>query len=176
METINSDNLNQQNKPSFIQNRKQLLPWWVQAFMWLFMIVGVFVPVVLVPGLLEIEVSLAFYGMETNEAYSMIGLCILSIFILKGITGFALYNEKDWAIKIGIVDAIFGIIICLIAMVYPLFNSNSVGRFSLRGELLILIPYLLKFRKIKPEWESFIPIGFCSLSNTEKKLNRSVFT
>ena len=56
----------------------------------------------------------------------------------------------------GIADAIIGITICILVMLYPIINSEA--KFSLRLELIALIPYLLKFLKIKTEWENFMKI------------------
>ena len=41
-------------------------------------------------------------------------------------------------------------------MLYPIINSEA--NFSLRLELVALIPYLLKLMKIKTEWENFVEI------------------
>ena len=86
----------------------------------------------------------------------MIGIIVTVLFIIKGITAFGLLKEKDWAIKIGIADAIVGIIICTLVMLYPIINPDA--KFSLRLELAALIPYFLKLLKIKTQWETFVKI------------------
>ena len=136
--------------------RKKMLPLWIKIFTWIFLIISFFAPIVFVLGLLGYTAQLALYGLETNEPLSIIGIIITVIFIIKGITAFGLLKEKDWAIKIGIADAIVGIVICTLVMLYPIINPDA--KFSLRLELVALIPYLLKLLKIKTQWETFVKI------------------
>ncbi|CAN5375510.1 hypothetical protein BH11BAC3_BH11BAC3_39960 [soil metagenome] len=133
--------------------RKKLLPVWIKIFTWIFLIISVFVPIVLILGIMGYNAQLALYGLDTNEAFSLTGIIITALFIIKGITAFGLLQEKGWAIKIGIADAIIGITICTLVMLYPIINSEA--KFSLRLELVALIPYLLKFLKIKTKWEDY---------------------
>jgi hypothetical protein len=132
--------------------RKKLLPLWIKIFAWIFLVIGAFVPVVLVLGLLGNNVQLALYGLETVEPFSSIGLIISTLFIIKAFTAFGLLTGKDWAIKIGLADAIAGIVLCTLLMLYPIVNSNVA--FMLRLELVALIPYLFKLLKIKAPWET----------------------
>ena len=136
--------------------RKRMLPLWIKIFTWIFLIISAIAPIVFVLGLMGFTAQLALYGLETNEPLSPIGILITALFIIKGITAFGLLKEKDWAIKIGIADAIIGIVICTLVMLYPIINSDS--KFSLRIELVALIPYLLKLLKIKTQWETFVNI------------------
>ncbi len=142
-----SDDLLQTNG----NRRKKLLPLWIKIFTWIFLIMSVFVPIVLVLAVMGYNVQLALYGLETNDVFSSIGMLITSIFIIKGITAFGLLKERDWAIKMGVTDAIIGIAICALVMFYPLINPEA--KFSIRLELVALIPYLLKLLRIKTEWE-----------------------
>ena len=136
--------------------RKKLLPLWIKIFTWIFLVISAFAPIVLILGVMGYKVQLALYGLETDEAFSSTGIIITAIFIIKGIVAFGLLKEKDWAIKIGIADAIIGIAICTLMMLYPIINSDA--KFSLRLELVALIPYLLKLLKIKIQWETFVKI------------------
>ncbi len=155
----------QENQPDLLTNeliqengipRKKMLPLWIKIFTWIFLVISAFAPIVFVLGLLGYNAQLALYGLETNEPLSSIGILITTIFIIKGITAFGLLKEKDWAIKVGIVDAIIGIIICTLVMLYPIINSDA--KFSLRLELAALFPYLIKLFKIKTQWETFVKI------------------
>ena len=136
--------------------RKKLLPLWIKVFMWIFLIIGSFVPIVFILSIMGYNAKLAVYGLETNKVFSSIGIIISVILVIKTITAFGLLKEKDWAIKLGIVDAILGIIVCTIVMLYPIINPEI--KFTLRLELVALIPYLLKFLKIKTQWESFVEL------------------
>ena len=131
-------------------NRRQLLPWWIKVFCWLFIILGVFAFVGLILGLLGSKIDLSIYGFETDEPLSLIGILIIVVLLFKLFTALSLWFEKSYAITLGKIDAISGIVLCLIHMVYPDFINNFHVAF--RFELLLLIPYLLKLNKIQNNW------------------------
>ena len=133
--------------------RKKLLPLWIKIFAWIFLVISVFVPVVFILGLMGYDAALSLYGLETNEPLSIIGIVIMTLFVIKGFTAYGLLREKNWAVNMGLVDAISGIILCTLLMLYPIINSNYV--FSFRLEIIALIPFLLKLFKIQTEWESY---------------------
>lgn len=143
-------------EPEQIQNnkrRRELLPWWIKTFTWLFLIFGTLAPICLIFGLFGFQLHMALYGLETYEPTSYLGFLLSGMFIFKGITAFGLWTEKDWAIFLGYVDALFGIGICLFVMlIYPFVSSNSGFHFSFRLELLLLIPFLYRLEKIKKDW------------------------
>jgi len=133
--------------------RRDLLPMWIKVFCWIFMLFGVLAIVSLILGFMGSKADLAFYGFSTNEPLSLSGLLIISIGILKGYTAFSLWFEKDNAIEIGRIDAIFGIALCVISMiVMPILNEGISVTFRL--ELALLIPFLIKLDKIKEDWNS----------------------
>ncbi|HET7117069.1 MAG TPA: hypothetical protein VFI29_11290 [Hanamia sp.] len=132
-------------------NRRQLLPWWMKFFCWLFMIFGVAAAGCLLLGLFGIPENLALYGLESNQALSATGITIILVAIFKGIAAFSLWFEKDYAIILGTIDAIVGIIMCVIFMtVLPLAIQNFHA--TIRLELVLLIPYLIKLRNIQAKW------------------------
>ena len=137
--------------------RKNLLPWWIKVFIWIFLIFGAFAPVGLIFAILGYNFHLSLYGLETTDPSSVTGICIMALFLLKGITSFGLLRETDWAIQLGIIDAVAGIAICSFVMLYSIFNT-SANVFSFRLELAFLIPYLIKLNKIKPVWENKVLI------------------
>ncbi|GGG52437.1 hypothetical protein [Bizionia arctica] len=137
------------------KRRRKLLPWWIKIFCWIFMLFGLLSLVCLILGFTNIKPDLAFYGFETNEPFSLNGLIVISIGLLKGVTAFALWFEKDFAIKIGKADAIIGIILCIISMVVLPFIQDGFNM-TIRLELALLIPFLIKLNKIQKEWESII--------------------
>lgn len=139
------------SNPALTNRRRKLLPWWIKTFCWLFMIFGVLAPTGLVLGLLGMSFNLALYGFETTEPLSLTGLFVISIMLYKGLTAFGLWTEKDWAINLGMVDAIAGVLICIGAMIYFPFMDED-GTTSIRFEIILLIPYFFKLRKIQKEW------------------------
>lgn len=135
------------------RRRRKILPWWIKTFCWIFMLFGILSFVCLILGFTNIKPALAFYGFETNEPFSLNGLIVIAVGILKGITAFALWFEKDFAIKIGKIDAIIGIVLCGISMFILPFLQDGFN-ITIRLELALLIPYLIKLNKIQKEWES----------------------
>lgn len=137
------------------KRRRKLLPWWIKVFCWIFMLFGSLSFVCLILGFTDIKPALAFYGFETNEPFSLKGLIVIAVGVLKGITAFALWFEKDFAIKIGKIDAIIGIVLCGISM-FVLPFLQDIFNITIRLELALLIPYLIKLNKIQKEWETII--------------------
>lgn len=132
--------------------RRALLPWWIKTFAWIFMGFGGLAFICLVLGLFGARLQLAFYGLETWEPLSVTGLAVIAIALLKGITAYALWMEKEWAINIGQLDATLGIVICVLVMIYPYVDQLEASRFNFRLELVLLIPYLIRLRAIKGPW------------------------
>jgi len=135
------------------ERRRKLLPWWIKVFCWIFMLFGFMAVVCLMLGFTDIKPNLAFYGFETNEPFSPLGLLVVSIGVLKGFTAFSLWFEKDYAIKLGKIDAIIGIVLCLISMIVLPFFQNGFN-ITFRLELALLIPFLIKLKRIENTWES----------------------
>lgn len=122
--------------------------------MWIFLVFGLLAPVGLIFGLLGYNFKLSLYGIETSEPLSFTGLGLIVLFLLKGMVSFGLLKERDWAITLGLVDAVLGIIACCFVMIYPLIYSELQVHMNFRLELIALFPYLLALMKIKPAWEN----------------------
>jgi len=134
-----------------ITSRRELLPLWIKIFCWIFMIMGVASIGCLIVGALGNTANLSLYGFETNEPLSLIGLFLVAIILFKAFTAFSLWFEKDYAIKLGKVDTILGIAICVASMlVIPYLQENS--GFTIRLEIALLIPFYIKLNKIKEQW------------------------
>ncbi|HEX9511096.1 MAG TPA: hypothetical protein VF939_11490 [Puia sp.] len=134
--------------------RRDLLPWWMKVFIWIFIVMGGLSIPVFIIGLLGLHADLAFYGLETNQPISLIGILLMAVFLLKGVVSYGLWAEEDWAIVLGYVDAIAGILICLFVMfglpyLYPMEGS----KFTFRLEILLLVPYLIKLQRLKSQWD-----------------------
>jgi hypothetical protein len=136
--------------------RKSLLPWWIKIFMWIFLIFGLLTLFGLIFGLFGYRFQLSLYGLDTNDPLSLKGIIIIVLFLFKGIISYSLLTEQDWSVKLGIIDAIAGIVICIFVMISPMLNPGSTTGISFRIELLFLIPYLNKMLKIRKPWESVI--------------------
>ena len=149
MENVLEDSLNEVQE---FKRRRKLLPWWIKIFCWLFMFFGLISVVCLFLGFTNFKPSLAIYGLESNEPFSIMGISIIMIGILKGITAFGLWFEKDFGVKLGKIDGSVGILTCLLSMVVlPLiFEGYTV---TIRLELILLIPFLMKLHKIESSWD-----------------------
>jgi len=135
-----------------LQRRRKLLPWWVLAFTWLFIVTSAIIPVGIIIGLLGYDFSLALLGLSTTQPLSLIGAVVMLLFLVKGITGLALWTEKTWAVRLAKVDAVTSIAVCFGVMAYALFENKS---FSFRLELIVLLFYYFKMAKIQYDWENF---------------------
>lgn len=131
--------------------RRELLPTWVLIFACLFFVLSIFTFFILIMGLLGGKISLSLYGIYTTQAFSISGIIISTLFILKGIVSFGLWTEKEWAVKLAILDSVIGIVTCLIMTIYmPIFSNNY--HFSIRLELIALFPYFFTMNKIQANW------------------------
>lgn len=140
------------DKPEII--RRKLLPWWIKTFCWIFMILGVCGLATLPFSYFTPNANLSIYGFSSNTALSGIGLFIIAIITFKAYAAYLLWFEKENAISIGKIDAIIGIVICGASMFVLPFVNNENGHFSLRLELILLIPFYLKLNKIEYEWDN----------------------
>lgn len=118
------------------------------------MIFGALVPVSIFFGLMRWSFNISLFGLETNNPLSFLGLLIIGVFALKAITSFGLWTEKDWAIDLGIVDALVGITICIAVMI--LTHSYEIEGLdkSYRIEPVFLLIFLYKLVKIKQSWKN----------------------
>ncbi len=138
---------------TILNRRRDLLPLWIKIFTWLFLIAAAITLLIPVSALFVDEVELTFYGLSSTQVYTPVGITIISIFLLKGVTAYGLWFEKDWAPKLAVIDAVIGIAVCVFMMVvHPLLSESM--EFTVRLELIALIPYFLKMQRIQPQWVS----------------------
>lgn len=141
-----------------IKTRKKLVPLWIKIFSWIFIVFSFLVPVAILFAIMGSNFSMSLYALETNDPFSITGICLILVYIFKGIVAYNILKEKDLAIKLAIIDAVAGIFICVLVMLLPDLLPEGNGNFSFRLELLFLIPYLVKMLKIKPEWEGNVQL------------------
>jgi hypothetical protein len=148
--TLDSDLLSRET----VKRRRSLLPWWIKLFLWIFLVFGIIAPAGVVLGLMDIPFQLSLYGLTTSDPLSAIGLFLTAVFLLKGILAVGLWSEKDWAINLGMFDAILGIGVCVFMMViYPFMFTENGFKVTFRLEIVLLILFLIKLNKIKGDWE-----------------------
>lgn len=131
--------------------RRSLLPLWIKVFIWFFLIGGVGAVLVLLAGMLLTNINLSLYGITALHPYTTEGFIISILMLFKGIVAYGLWYERKWAPQLAIIDAITGIVICIIMMVIIPFTSDHI-EFTVRLELIPLYLYLVKMQKIKTRW------------------------
>jgi hypothetical protein len=155
MEKIEETNRFEEFENNSNKRRRKLLPWWIKFFCWVFMIFGALALICFFLGFFNMSVDLSFYGLKTNQPFSLIGLIIISLALFKGFTAYSLWFENDNAINVAIVDSILGITLCSMSMfAFPFLGDENSFEFSFRLELVLLVPYLVKLNRIKKEWET----------------------
>jgi hypothetical protein len=138
-----------------IKRRKDLLPWWIKIFIWIFIVFGCIVPIALVFGIMGYNFQAALYGLESNDPLSDVGLITVFLFLFKGFAAYALWTEKPWGVDIAIADAVLGVLVCCFVMfIEPFIFPHQRLTINIRLELLLLIPYLIKLIKINKEWKA----------------------
>ncbi|MFT4779955.1 MAG: hypothetical protein ACJAU0_001680 [Flavobacteriales bacterium] len=142
--------------PKITKRRRALLPVWIKIFLWVFWVMSSLIPLGLVFGALGIPFSIALYGLETVTPISIVGLFLSLFFVLKWFTAFGLWTEKDWGVKLALIDGYVGIATCIFMMVvYPFLGLEDGFSFSFRLELFALFPYVIKMYRIQKEWIIF---------------------
>lgn len=131
--------------------RRKLLPWWIRFFSWVFMIFGGLGILTYSIALFGFNINLSIYGLVSNEPLSLIGLMIISIILLKGWAGFALFFEKDNGPLIGKIAGLVGLFICIASMVFLPFQQGNFT-YNIRIEILFLLPFLIRLNRIHKKW------------------------
>jgi glucan phosphoethanolaminetransferase (alkaline phosphatase superfamily) len=137
--------------PKF-KRRRNMLPWWVIGSIWLFLVFSAVMPVAIVFGLLGYNFEISLLGLTTHDPFSIAGIVLMLLFAFKGIIAFGLWTEKKWAVGVAKIDAIISIVICCSVMAYSMF---ALHQFSLRLELIVLVPYFYKMNSIQYDWLYF---------------------
>jgi hypothetical protein len=78
-----------------------------------------------------------------------VAIAISAIIISLAVSAYGLLFGKSWGLNTCLVTGYGGAAICLGTMAYSNFSGNSL---TIRLELLVHVPYLMKLHKIKPLW------------------------
>ena len=143
---------NQQPKTISYDRRARwnLLPSWIQFFTFIFLLFSIF-------GIITGFNSLFQGNLIDDDIYGLsgtniknIGELILIINMIKLLVVYGYFFQKDWAIKIGITDAIIGLFLCIIVLIISVFQNNL--NFPFQGVILLI--YLENIRPIRQKWEN----------------------
>ena len=131
------------------------IPKWLKYFSFLFAIIGLLIPIIIILNVIDIRPQLAIYGLGSNSIFNGIGIIILLVFTIKAIVSYGILRKEKWAFKLALFDAILGIVICILKFgLIDILKDKSNINFEFRLELLILIPYLIYIARNKSNWEN----------------------
>lgn len=131
-------------------NRTELLPWWIRKCNWAFLLGGALVPVMFIQALTSDHFVVSAYGLTTNNIFSFQGFLLTFVFLFNAATAYSLLTERDWAIKVGIADALIGIGLCLYTMTT---TPGSIWA-NFRFELIFLALFLRALMYLRADWDN----------------------
>lgn len=132
--------------------RKSLIPMWIKIFSWIFMILGFLgAPFVIIYQLITKQpMEFTVFGLEHYGLfYEPMGLLIMLLLILLGISSYGLLFGKKWGVTMALPVGYIGIAIVIFVMAYAIIFNNSI---VIRFELIAQIPFILKMHKIRTSW------------------------
>lgn len=131
--------------------RRELLPFWIKVFIWIFIIGAVVIVGVVIAAIWSNYIPVSLYGLRTEYIDTDIGLFLAFIFLLKGVVSIALWRNWSKAIDLALFDAILGIVITI----YVSLSSIGSSQINLRLEIFVLIYYLYCLIKVRHKWVTY---------------------
>jgi uncharacterized membrane protein len=130
--------------------RKRLVPLWIKIFGWIFMLMGVAVPIIAIAATVMGEpASYEIFGLQyRGTPFHPMALLISTIIWSLAVSAYGLLFGKSWGLQACLVTGYMGVAICIGTTVYAI----TQGSLMLRLELLLQIPYLIKLHKIQSQW------------------------
>jgi hypothetical protein len=131
--------------------RRSLVPKWIQAFSWFFLVGLVAVPVLLVVGLFyKKPMQFSVYGWgHPGTPYELGSLLVMVYFGLCGVAALGLLTGKRWGWLVAFGVGVVGLGLSLTSP----FVAPS-GHFRIPLEPLALIPFLVVLWRIHDRWHS----------------------
>jgi len=131
--------------------RRALIPRWIKIFGWIFIVMGVSIPIL--DGFMAITGqpgSYALFGLHHyGSAFHPLAITVSAIILSLSVSAYGLLFGKSWGLNACLVTAYGSALICIGTMAYSAFFE---GQLTIRLELLVLGPYLMKLHRIKPLW------------------------
>jgi hypothetical protein len=134
------------------EDRKRLVPTWTKVFGWLFIIMGVSVPVLaIVVPILDEPANYAMFGLSfRGSPFHPMALLISAIILSLAISAYGLLFGRSWGLNACLGTGYLGVAICFFSTCYGIF---ALGILSIRLELLVQVPYLMRLHQIRPHWQ-----------------------
>ena len=148
-----SPTANLRAEPEMATHRKNLIPLWIKIFGWVFIVIGISVPpLTIFLSVTNQHATFEMFGLRHyGSPFHPMALLISAIVLSLAISAYGLLFGKPWGLDACLVTGYVGVAICLATMAYSFMFQRSL---TIRLELLVQIPYLIKLRKIKPFWMS----------------------
>ena len=133
------------------EERKRLVPTWIKVFGWLFIIMGISIPVLPFVTMSQgIPASYTIFGLSfVGSPFHPMALLIQAILLALAASAYGLLFGRAWGLKACLATGYLGVVLCVLTTLYSIF---VVGSFTLRLELLIQIPYLMRLHDMRPHW------------------------
>src|SRR5262245_27008073 len=121
------------------KTRKGLLPIWVRAFCWLFLVAGAITPTLLVAGMFVMDpMRFSLFGWEhIGSPYDACSLLILGFFVAMSVAAYGLLWGKSWGWAAGVAIGSLGLALALLA-----YTRQTDGESYYPLEPLFQIPFL----------------------------------
>ena len=134
-------------------SRKKLIPLWIKIFGWIFIVMGVSVPVLsIVTAALDQPATFEIFGLgHRGSPFHPMALLISAIVLSLAASAYGLLFGRPWGLKACLITGYGGVAICLGTMAYSVISQGTV---TVRLELLLQFPYLQKLHKLKPLWHA----------------------
>jgi hypothetical protein len=133
------------------KTRKKLVPFWIKVFGWIFIVMGIAVPILpIVVQILGQPATYEIFGLRhVGSPFHPMALVISVIILSLSVSAYGLLFGKKWGLNACLATGYGGLIICIGTMIYSLAALHVL---TIRLELLAQIPYLLKLHKLRPLW------------------------
>lgn len=131
--------------------RKKLIPMWIKVFGWIFILMGIAVPILPIAApILGQPATYEIFGLRyVGSPFHPMALLISAIVLSLSVSAYGLLFGKPWGLKACLATGYGGLIICLATMAY---SVVALSVLTIRLELIAQIPYLLKLHKVRPLW------------------------
>jgi uncharacterized protein (DUF3820 family) len=114
--------------------RRDLLPWWIKVFSWLFMILGGIAIISLYTLFFGEIPQLGLFGIDAADFFPYGLIVLLATAALNAYEGYLLWFEKKEAIKIGKITVVWNLLLCVaVTIISLLFFTINFRKWNTAG-------------------------------------------
>ncbi len=134
-----------------ITSRFDLIPKWVNTYI----LCSIFLPVILVMAakLSGPVVSIKMIGLEIRDLLSLNAFLFYIFILFKMFAALGLWREKDWGIRVALVDAFVGLIFQG-SYVYFNYVRPSISYNFISFDIILTICYIYFLLRISAKWRT----------------------